>query len=59
MPKFKNIINNLNNNPFPNYIVPRWNILFETGTRIKANIPTPITLSVKNILITFINKIFG
>ena len=57
MPRPKNIRNNLNNDPFPNYNGPRLNILFETSTGIKVNIPTPTILPVEKLLITFINKV--
>ena len=58
MPRPKNINNNLiNQNPFPGYIGERINIIFETGTGLKFNFPTPISVSVKDLLRQFIRKV--
>ena len=57
LPRPKNVQNNLNNDPFPNYVGPRLNILFETGAGLKINIPTPNNLSIENLLITFTNRV--
>ena len=53
-----NVNNNLNNkDPFPGFIGPRLNIIFETGTGLKFNFPTPISVSVKDLLRQFIRKV--
>ena len=57
LPRPKNIQNNLNNDPFPNYQGQRFNILFETGAGLKVNISAPFNLSVENLLIAFTNRI--
>ena len=58
MPRSVNNLNNQSgNDPFPYYIGPRLNLLFETGAGLKLNFPTPINLKVKDLLLKFINKV--
>ena len=58
MPRPKNINNNLiNQDPFPGYIGERINIIFETGTGLKLNFATPLSVSVKDLLRQFIIRV--
>ena len=55
--------NGVNNNKeqkgdlFPGYIGPRINIIFETGTGLKFNFPTPNNVPVSQLLFNFIRKV--
>ena len=47
-----NKVNNISNiDSFPGYSGTRINIIFETGTGLKINIPTPINVTVQELLI--------
>ena len=53
-----NINNNLSNkDPFPGFIGPRLNIIFETGTGLKLNFPTPGTIKIKDLLKQFSKRV--
>ena len=49
--------NTLYQDPFPYYTGQRLNILFETGAGLKLNIPAPYTISVQELLLTYIKKV--
>ena len=53
-----NRANNLSNiDSFPGYTGQRINIIFETGAGLKVNIPTPLNVSVEQLLIKFANRV--
>ena len=43
--------------PFPEYSGPRINIIFETGTGLKFNFPTPFNVPMKEVLLKYIRKV--
>jgi len=43
--------------PFPEYSGPRINIIFETGTGLKYNFPTPLNVPMKEVLLKYIRKV--
>ncbi len=45
------------NDPFPFYQGQRLNILFETGAGLKMNIASPLNISVKELLLSYIHKV--
>ncbi len=49
--------NTLYQDPFPYYTGQRMNILFETGAGLKLNIAAPYTISVQELLVTYIKKV--
>ena len=58
MPRPKDFEYNSNcYNPFPGYIGERINIIFETGTGLKLNFATPLSVSVKDLLRQFTRKV--
>ena len=58
MPRPKDFEYNSNcYNPFPGYIGERINIIFETGTGLKLNFATPLSVSVKDLLRQFIIRV--
>ena len=53
-----NKVNNISNiDSFPGYSGPRINIIFETGTGLKINIPTPINITIQELLIKFAKRV--
>jgi hypothetical protein len=54
---FRENNNNKNNIPFPEYTGHRINIIFETGTGLKYNFPTPLNVPLKEVLLMFMRKV--